>query len=40
MTTGVPRLPACWDLVVFALKKIRLDEDPKTDLGMPYAMLL
>ena len=40
MTTGVPRLPACWDLVVFALKKIRLNEDPKTDLGMPFAMLL
>ena len=40
MTTGVPRLPACWDLVVFALKKIRLNEDPKTDLGMPSAMLL
>ena len=40
MTTGQPRLPACWDLVVFALKKIRLNEDPKTDLGMPAAMLL
>ena len=40
MTTGVPRLPACWDLVVFALKKIRLNEDPKTDFGMPSAMLL
>jgi hypothetical protein len=40
MTTGLPRLPACWDLVVFALKKIRLSEDPKTDLGMPSAMLL
>ena len=40
MTTGVPRLPACWDLVVFALKNIRLNEDPKTDLGMPSAMLL
>ena len=40
MTTRVPRLPACWDLVVFALKKIRLNEDPKTDLGMPSAMLL
>lgn len=40
MTTGAPRLPACWDLVVFALKKIRLNEDPKTDLGMPSAMLL
>ena len=40
MTTGLPRLPACWDLVVFALKKIRLNEDPKIDLGMPSAMLL
>lgn len=40
MTTGVPRLPACWDLVVFALKKIRLNEDPKTDLGLPSAILL
>ena len=40
MTTGVPRLPACWDLVVIALKKIRLNEDTKTDLGMPSAMLL
>ena len=40
MTTGVARLPAFWDLVVFALKKIRLNEDPKTDLGMPSAMLL
>ena len=40
MTTGLPRLPACWDLVVFALKRIRLNEDPKTDLGMPSAMLL
>ena len=40
MTTGVPRLPACWDLVVSALKKIRLNEDPKTDFGMPSAMLL
>ena len=40
MTTGLPRLPACWDLVVFALKKIRLNEDPKTDLGMSSDMLL
>ena len=40
MTTGAPRLPACWDLVVFALKKIRLNEDPKMDLGTPSAMLL
>ena len=40
MTTGVPRLAACWDLVVFVLKKIRLNEDPKADVGMPSAMLL
>jgi hypothetical protein len=27
MTTGVPRPPACWDVVVFTLKKIRLNAD-------------
>ncbi|KAF8998581.1 Mus7/MMS22 family-domain-containing protein [Cyathus striatus] len=32
MTTSTPRLPACWDLVVEALKKIRLASKPEVDL--------
>lgn len=29
MTSGQPRLPACWDVAVFALKRIRLTVDPE-----------
>ena len=34
ITTSDPRLPAAWDLVVFAMKKIRLAADPVLDQDM------
>lgn len=39
MTTGTSRLPACWELVVLALKKIRLAADPIADRALSSASL-
>ena len=39
-TTSHPRLPAAWDLVVFAMKKIRLAADPVSDQDMRTEALI
>jgi hypothetical protein len=40
ITTSHPRLPAAWDLVVFAMKKIRLAADPVSDQDMRTEALI
>ena len=40
MTTSHPRLPAAWDLVVFAMKQIRLAADPVLDQDMRAEALI
>jgi hypothetical protein len=39
MTTATPRLPACWELVVLALRMIRLSADPVVDRDLSASSL-